>query len=50
MKSYEEITDRYKLSVATRQVKDMLDDDKIMTDEEFEDESKATYFTYYTWR
>ena len=47
MKTYDEITDRYKLSVATRQVKDMLDDDKIMTDEEFEDESKSIYYTYY---
>ena len=47
MKTYDEITDRYKLSVATRQVKDMLDDDKIMTDEEFEDETKSIYYTYY---
>ena len=47
MKTYEEISDRYKLSVATRQVKDMIDDDKIMTDEEFDDESKSIYYTYY---
>ena len=47
MKTYDEISDRYKLSVATRQVSNMLDDDKIMTDEEFEDESKSIYYTYY---
>ena len=47
MKTYDEISDRYKLSVATRQVAEMLDDDKIMTDEEFEDESKSVYYTYY---
>ena len=47
MKTYDEISDRYKFSVATRQVANMLDDDKIMTDEEFEDESKSIYYTYY---
>ena len=47
MKTYDEISDRYKLSVATRQVKDMIDDDRVMTDEEFEDETKSIYYTYY---
>jgi hypothetical protein len=47
MKTYDEISDRYKLSVATRQVKDMIDDEKVMTDEEFDDESKSIYYLYY---
>lgn len=43
MKTNPEISDRYKLSVATRQVKDLIDDDRIMSDEEFEDETSTIY-------
>ncbi len=47
VKNNPEITEKYKLSLVTRSIKELLDDPRIMSDEEFEDETKSIYHLFY---
>lgn len=42
-----EISKKFKLSLATRQVRDMIDDSQIMSDEEFYDEFNSIRYSFY---
>lgn len=42
-----EISEKFKLSLATRQVRDMIDDSQIMSDEEFYDEFNSIHYSFY---
>jgi hypothetical protein len=47
VKNNPEISDKYKLSLVTRSVRSHIDDPRIMSDEEFEDETKSIYHLFY---
>ncbi len=42
-----EITDKYKLTLATQQIKDKIDDEKIMNEEEYVDTTATIHCLYY---
>lgn len=47
IKTNPEITDKYKLSVATQEIKDLIADEQVMSDEEFEDVTDTIFYSYY---
>lgn len=49
MLANDEISDKFKLSLATRNIKDMIDDPQIMSDDEFYDEFNTIHYLFYVY-